>query len=104
MQGFLPHPQLAGRTFDVIGLVDVIERSLRRTALEAGFLPIADVRAKWFLTVEHIAQRLARYLPMARLDDLARRHDLMRRLYDRVVPLNPRDSTVGFLRPGTGNP
>jgi 2-polyprenyl-3-methyl-5-hydroxy-6-metoxy-1,4-benzoquinol methylase len=152
IRGFFPHAQLAGRTFDVICLVDVIEHltdpvqmlrhcatalspdgllvvvtpdvgsltarllgnhwwhyrlahvgyfskgSLRRAAAEAGFVPMAEIRAKWFFTVEYIAKRLARYLPMGRLNDLARRHALLRRVYGQVVPLNPRDSMVVFLR------
>jgi 2-polyprenyl-3-methyl-5-hydroxy-6-metoxy-1,4-benzoquinol methylase len=152
LQGLFPHPQLAGRTFDVICLVDVIEhvtdpvqllrdcatalnpdglvvvvtpdveslmatllghrwwhyrlahvgyfskRSMRRAAAEAGLLPVADVRAKWFFPVDYIATRLTHYLPIGRLNRLARRHKLLHRVYEQVVPLNPRDSMVLLLR------
>jgi 2-polyprenyl-3-methyl-5-hydroxy-6-metoxy-1,4-benzoquinol methylase len=152
VQGFFPHPQLTGRTFDVICLVDVIEhvtdplqmlrhcaaalspggllvvvtpdvgsltarlvgnrwwhyrlahvgyfskRSMRRAAAEAGLVPVAEVRAKWFFTVEYLAKRLTRYLPMGRLNGLARRHTLLHRLYEQVIPVNLRDSMIVFLR------
>jgi 2-polyprenyl-3-methyl-5-hydroxy-6-metoxy-1,4-benzoquinol methylase len=158
VQGFFPHPQLAGRTFDVICLVDVIEhltdplqllrhctaalspggllvvvtpdvgsltakllgirwwhyrlahvgyfskRSMRRAAAGAGLVPMAEVRAKWFFTVEYIAKRLTRYLPIGRLNGLARRHALLRRLYELVVPVNPRDSMIVLLRRRTDRP
>jgi hypothetical protein len=71
---------------------------MRRAAAAAGLVPIAELRAKWFFTVEYIAKRLTRYLPTGRLNGLARRHAQLRRLYEQVVPVNPRDSMVVVLR------
>jgi 2-polyprenyl-3-methyl-5-hydroxy-6-metoxy-1,4-benzoquinol methylase len=155
LQGLFPHPQLAGRTFDVVCLVDVIEhladpmqmlhgcaavlspdgvlvvvtpdigsltaallrkrwwhyrlahvgyfnrKSLRRAAALAGLTPVAAFRPRWFLTVEYIATRLERYVPIGGLNRLARRHDVLRRVYRQVVPLNPRDSMLVMFRQST---
>jgi SAM-dependent methyltransferase len=158
LDGVFPHPQLAGQTFDIICLVDVIEhladpvgmlrasaavlnadglvvvvtpdvgslaarllrkrwwhyrlahvgyfnrRSIRRAADGAGLTPVAVFRPRWFFTVDYIATRLTSFVPIGGLNRLARRHDVMRRLYKQVVPLNLRDSMVVLLRRSIGEP
>jgi 2-polyprenyl-3-methyl-5-hydroxy-6-metoxy-1,4-benzoquinol methylase len=154
LQGAFPHPQLAGQTFDVTCLIDVIEhvtdplqmlqhcaatlnpsgvlvvvtpdvdslparlmgnhwwhyrmahvsyfsrRTMHRAAAEAGLSPIVDISAKWFFTVDYIAKRLTRYLAIGQLNRLARRHSLLRRVYEQMVPLNLHDSMLVVLRRG----
>jgi 2-polyprenyl-3-methyl-5-hydroxy-6-metoxy-1,4-benzoquinol methylase len=155
IQGTFPHPQLAGRTFDVISMVDVVEhvadpvqllrdcgqslsqggilvvvtpdvgsatarlmgkrwwhlrfahvgyfntRSMRHATTAAGLVAVRSLRARWFFRVGYVAERLTRYLPIGRLNDLVRRVPVLRRAYDRVVPLNLGDSMVLFLQRGT---
>jgi len=152
LQGHFPHPALAGRTFDIVCLIDVIEhvtepvpllracaaalnpdgilavvtpdigsiparimgarwwhfrlahvgyfnkRSLDVAMAAAGLYAVDRFRAKWFFRVRYIAHRLRRYLPVDRLNRLARRKRILRRAYERVIPLNTRDSFALLLR------
>jgi 2-polyprenyl-3-methyl-5-hydroxy-6-metoxy-1,4-benzoquinol methylase len=77
-------------------------RSLGRAAAAARLEPILETRARWFFTVEYVAERVGQYLPIDRLHALARRHPLLKRIYERIVPLNPRDSMVVFLEANAG--
>jgi SAM-dependent methyltransferase len=153
IQGLFPHPQLAGRKFDVISLVDVIEHvtdpvqmlrecaaalsadgvlivvtpdvgslaaqvmgtrwwhfrlahvgyfnktSIGRAADEAGLFAIGVCRATRFFRVGYVVERLSRYVPVGWLNRLARRREVVRRLFERVIPLNTHDSLGLFLQP-----
>lgn len=76
--------------------------SLERAMQMAGLEPVRWFRAKWFFRVEYLAERLARYLPVRRLNDWARRSWVLGWLYRRVVPLNLHDSwaVLGALKDG----
>jgi SAM-dependent methyltransferase len=147
-QGVFPHPALAGRKFDVIGLVDIIEHvadpvalmracaqaltpggvvaivtpdvasvparvlgrrwwhfrvahvgyfhraSLTRGMRRAGLEPVHWFRAKWFFPAKYLAERVAKYLPLRGFNQWAQRQPALSTLYERVVPLNLRDSWV----------
>lgn len=153
LQGTFPHPAVAGRQFDIICLIDIIEhvaqpvemlracahslspggvvvvvtpdvesiparmlggrwwhfrvahvgyfsRSSLALAMRAAGLEPADwFRAKWFFRAEYLAQRMAEYLPLRRLNDWAQRRRILSGLYKQVIPLNLHDSWVVI---GTG--
>jgi hypothetical protein len=48
--------------------------------------------------VRYVARRLARYLPITWLNRLAQRRPRLGQVYERVIPLNPRDSFALLLR------
>jgi 2-polyprenyl-3-methyl-5-hydroxy-6-metoxy-1,4-benzoquinol methylase len=150
LQGVLPHPELAGRRFDVVSLIDVVEHvtdpvgllrqcaamlnpggvvlvvtpdigsltarvmdgrwwhyrvahigyfssaSIVSAAQQAGLQITSQFRPRWYFRVHYLAERLARYLPVERVNRLAQRRQLFRALYERVIPLAPRDS-LGVL-------
>jgi 2-polyprenyl-3-methyl-5-hydroxy-6-metoxy-1,4-benzoquinol methylase len=150
--GTFPHPELAGRRFDLVFLVDVIEhvnnplellrhcaaalnnrgvvvlvtpdvfsltarivgtrwwhfrpahvgyfspKSLAAISDAAGLRALRRFRARWFFRVYYIAERLAKYLPLAGINRLATKFGPLRWLYQRTVSLNLRDSTVLILR------
>ena len=152
LPGALPHAALAGRRFEVVFLVDVIEhvadpvgllgrcvdrlaedgvlmvvtpdagslaaRALGRRwwhyrvahvgyfdrpslscAFERVGLHIARrVRARWFFSVDYLATRVERYLPVAGWNRFARGFGPLRWLYARVIPLNLFDSDAVLLR------
>jgi 2-polyprenyl-3-methyl-5-hydroxy-6-metoxy-1,4-benzoquinol methylase len=152
LQGTFPHPMLAGKFFDVVCLVDVIEhvadprallrdcgaalsdggvlvvvtpdvgsaaarwlgprwwhfrlahvgyfdrRTLTRAAQLTGLRVDRLFRARWFFRIRYVAQRLAQYLPIGWINRAAERSASLRWVYDRVVPVNPQDSMVVFLR------
>jgi 2-polyprenyl-3-methyl-5-hydroxy-6-metoxy-1,4-benzoquinol methylase len=158
IQGLFPHPQLAGRKFDVISLVDVIEHitdpvqmlrecaaalsadgvliivtpdvgslvaqvlgmrwwhfrlahvgyfnrtSISRAAAEAGLFAVGVCRATWFFRVSYVVERLGRYLPIGWLNRLAQRRKVLRRLFERVIPLNTHDSLGLFLQRSKNEP
>ena len=153
LQGVFPHPDLTGRTFDAITIVDVIEHvtdpvamlrdaaaalnpggvivvvtpdagslaarvmgtrwwhfrlahigyfkraSLQRAAAEAGLIIEGSFTPRWYFKIDYVAERLTRYLPVARLNRIATRRQLLRRIYDVVIPLTPHDSLGVLLRP-----
>jgi 2-polyprenyl-3-methyl-5-hydroxy-6-metoxy-1,4-benzoquinol methylase len=72
-------------------------RSFGHATERTGLSIRREFRAVWFLRVGYVADRLASYLPVARLNALARRVPILREIYDRVIALNPRDSLVVFL-------
>jgi SAM-dependent methyltransferase len=72
--------------------------SLERAVRAAGLSPVYLSRAKWFFSVGYLAERLAVYLPIHRLNRLASRVQLLRWFYARVIPLNLRDSFMVFLQ------
>ena len=152
LQGVLPHPGLAGRRFDVVAAIDVLEHvtdpigflrqctsmltpggvilvvtpdvgslmarvmgrrwwhyrlahvgyfsnaSIARAAEEAGLHVISRFTPRWYFRVHYLAERLARYLPMQRVNRLAERRGLFRAVYERVIPLAPGDSLGVLLR------
>ena len=151
LQGTFPHAQLAGRTFDFIFLVDVIEhvcnplellqecaRALEENGIiivvtpdvrsvaacilrkrwwhfrlahvgyfseksasvlaeRSGTAIVDRFRAKWFFRVGYLADRVARYLPVAALNRAATKVPAVRSAYDWLMPLDLRDSWVFFL-------
>lgn len=152
LQGVLPHAELAGRRFDVVAVVDVLEHvtdpvgllrtcagilepdgivlvvtpdvgsilasvmgarwwhyrlahvgyfssaSLARAAARAGLRITTTFRPRWYFRVHYLADRLAHYLPVERVNRVAGRVRLLRGAYQRVVPLAPRDSLGVILR------
>lgn len=75
-------------------------RSAKRAFQEAGLTVLARFRARWFFRIHYVAERLARYLPLGRLNAAVLRTRAGQKLYARVVPLNPCDSFVFVLGPG----
>jgi len=72
-------------------------KSLEAAVRRAGLRPLRKFRAKWFFRLEYLAERLARYLPLGRINRLASRPGVVQRIYQRVVPINLHDSTVIIL-------
>ena len=72
-------------------------RSLTRATESSGLTPLRWFRAKWFFRVRYLAERTAEYLPVDWLNRLSRRVPVLDGLYQRVIPLNLRDSLVFFL-------
>ena len=72
--------------------------TIRDAAAKAGLSVSGNFRAKWFFRLGYIAERLTQYLPIAPINRLAARRGFLRRLYDCVVPINPRDSMVVLLQ------
>lgn len=152
IQGIFPHPQLAGKSFDLVFVVDVIEHvenpvqlladcagalapggllvvvtpdvssvaakvlgqrwwhfrlahvgyfnnaSMRKAADQAGLVIRSSRRTRWFFPVRYLAQRAAVYLPLGGINKKAEQVAPLRRLYDRIVPLNLFDSFAYLLR------
>ena len=73
-------------------------KSLTCAATAARLVPERWVRAKWFFRVGYLAERTSRYLPVGWLNRLAERLGPLRWCYQRVIPLNLRDSYLVFLR------
>ncbi len=76
-------------------------RTLDAAAARGGARAVKRFRAKWFFRVEYLAERLSRYLPLGRLNRLARRTSPLRWLYRRVVPVNLHDSWTVFYQKQT---
>jgi 2-polyprenyl-3-methyl-5-hydroxy-6-metoxy-1,4-benzoquinol methylase len=148
VQGVFPHPNLVGRHFDIVCLIDIIEHvakpvemlqscaealspggvvvivtpdvksfparvlgrrwwhfrvahvgyfsrpTLSRAMRVAGLEPVRWFRAKWFFRAEYLAERVAEYLPLRRLNRWAQRRRALAWMYRQVVPLNLHDSWV----------
>jgi hypothetical protein len=77
--------------------------SIRRAAAEAGLSAIRVFPAKRSFRVGYVAKRLTRYLPIGGLNRLAQRPGRLRRLFARVIPLNPHDS-LGLLLQRSASP
>jgi 2-polyprenyl-3-methyl-5-hydroxy-6-metoxy-1,4-benzoquinol methylase len=73
-------------------------RSLQQATSRAGLLTIRTFRPKWFFRIRYVAERLAQYVPIHRLNRVAKQFELLRRMYDRVIPLNIHDSVGLVLR------
>jgi SAM-dependent methyltransferase len=72
--------------------------SLDRAFERAGVRVVRRVRARWFFSVDYLAARVERYLPVGRWNRFARRFAPLRWLYRRVIPLNLFDSDAVLLR------
>ena len=64
----------------------------------AHLMPVNVFRPKWFFRIEYMVARIERYLPVARLNRLARGLPGARWLYARVVPVNTHDSLAVFFQ------
>jgi SAM-dependent methyltransferase len=73
-------------------------RSLEQASRGAGLSIIRQCRAKWFFPLRYLMERVAMYLPIGWVNQLALRVSLLRWLYNRVVPLNLHDSFIVFLQ------
>jgi SAM-dependent methyltransferase len=67
-------------------------------AERAGLRAVQIGRPTFYFTIEYIVNRLQRYLPIGSIDRLARKSPAGRWFYNQVIPVNPRDSLVVFLR------
>lgn len=74
------------------------ERSLAEAVRRCSLEVIDRCRPTWYFRLRYVAQRLVRYLPVGGINRLAERVGILRRLYDTVVPVNPRDSLFVALR------
>ena len=74
------------------------KQSFKRMAENSHLELIHQSRPPWFFRAEYLAQRLTRYLPVGWINSLAGRVAIVRRLYDTIIPLNPRDSMLVVLR------
>ena len=72
--------------------------SLDRAFARTGLCVVRRVRARWFFSVDYLATRVERYLPVAAWNRFARRFGPLRWLYRRVIPLNLFDSDAVLLR------
>ena len=152
VQGMFPHPQLAGKLFDLVFVVDVIEHvenplqlladcaqalapgglllvvtpdvssvaakllgqrwwhfrlahvgyfnssSMNEAASRAGLDIWWSCRPRWFFPVRYLTQRAAIYLPLGAINKKAEGIAPLRRLYDRIIPLNLFDSFAYLMR------
>ena len=73
-------------------------RSMIRAAATSGLEPVYRCRPTWYFRAKYLAQRLQRYLPIAGINKRACRGGVLRRLYETVIPVNPRDSMLVALR------
>jgi 2-polyprenyl-3-methyl-5-hydroxy-6-metoxy-1,4-benzoquinol methylase len=73
-------------------------RSLEQASQGAGLSIVRQCRAKWFFPLRYLMERLAMYLPIGWVNQLALRVSVLHWLYNRVVPLNLHDSFVVFLQ------
>jgi len=72
--------------------------SMELAARSAGLSVTQSFRAKWFFSVNYLADRVAVYLPpVNKLNQIAASKPVLRRLYQRIIPLNLHDSLVFFL-------
>jgi 2-polyprenyl-3-methyl-5-hydroxy-6-metoxy-1,4-benzoquinol methylase len=74
-------------------------RSMALALDMAGLSPIRWLRTKWFFPMSYLAERVARYLPMRRINELGVRIPGFRRVYKWVVPLNLYDSWLVIAAP-----
>ena len=156
LPGVFPHPELAGRRFDVVTLIDVIEhvgdpvgllrgvaaalapggvavittpdaaslaarlmgrrwwhyrvahicffdaRTMGRALGRAGLEEAFRERYRWVFSVEYLATRLERYLPVGAVRRGLQRVAPGRRLLGSSVPVNLRDSWTYYARHRAG--
>jgi 2-polyprenyl-3-methyl-5-hydroxy-6-metoxy-1,4-benzoquinol methylase len=77
------------------------DHSMRLAAEHAGLTVQYTCRIKWFFPVRYLAERTAVYLPLGFVNRTAERVAPLRWIYDRVIPLNLRDSLAfAMLRKG----
>jgi len=79
------------------------ERTLDRAVRAAGLMPLEQGRARWFFSIDYLASRLERYMPVAGLNRIARSGSPGRWLYDRVTPLNLFDSFLLLAKRDEGD-
>ncbi|NUQ62881.1 MAG: class I SAM-dependent methyltransferase [Pirellulales bacterium] len=73
-------------------------QSLLRLVDRCRLEVVHSCRPTWYFRLKYVAERLVQYLPIGWLNRLAERFGPLRRLYDIVVPVNPRDSMLVALR------
>lgn len=69
-------------------------RSMNMAARRAGLVIQSTNRARWFFSVRYLAKRVSVYLPVGLVNRAAERFGPLRWLYDRVIPVNLRDSST----------
>jgi SAM-dependent methyltransferase len=72
--------------------------SFGRAVDNAGLSSVRWLRAKWFISIGYLADRLKQYLPVGWFNGLAERIPAIGWLYRRVIPFNIHDSYVVFLK------
>jgi len=72
--------------------------SLLKAVERGGLTVVKHFSAKWFFRVSYLAERLESYLPVSEFNRLCSRMAVLRWLYNRVIPLNLRDSIVLVLK------
>jgi SAM-dependent methyltransferase len=72
--------------------------TLLKAAHRAGLRAVQVGRPTSYFTIGYIVSRLQRYVPIGAVDRLVRKSPAGRWLYNRVIPVNPGDSLVVFLR------
>lgn len=76
------------------------EHTLARAFERAGLAPVSWKRARWFFPIGYLAERLERYLPIARLNAAVLKTPILRALYRITIPLDLRDSHAVVARLG----
>ena len=76
-------------------------RSMSEASRRAGLTIQSRCRVRWFFPIRYLAERASAYLPVGRLNRAAERIGPLRRLYDRVIPVNLHDSNA-FIMTGKG--
>jgi 2-polyprenyl-3-methyl-5-hydroxy-6-metoxy-1,4-benzoquinol methylase len=80
-----------------VGYFDAHSMTLAAKSVQLGVKKV--FRAQWFFPVKYLAERVAVYLPLVnRINQIAERRPMLRRIYQRTIPLNLRDSLVFFLQ------
>jgi SAM-dependent methyltransferase len=64
----------------------------------AGLRAVHIGRPTFYFTLEYLVNRLQRYMPIGTIDRIARKSPVGRWFYNLVIPVNPHDSLVVFLR------
>jgi len=72
-------------------------RSMNKAAGLAGLAIQSTTRVRWFFPIRYLAERAAKYVPLAWLNRAAVRVAPLRRLYSVVVPINLRDSSAFIM-------
>lgn len=73
-------------------------RSIDRAAQQSGLELVDRCRPTWFFRAKYVAERLVRYLPIGWLNRFVSRVRPLDKLYDTVIPVNPRDSMMVTMR------
>ena len=70
------------------------KRSMSEASRRAGLAIQSTCRVRWFFPVRYLAERASAYLPVGPVNRVAERVGPLHWLYDRVIPLNLRDSSA----------